>query len=82
MSNKTISKDQFLKKDSTHIDIKPGSNFQEILKDCIHTFSEKFLKPVIERITNGVCLGNFFKPKKIPKKNVIFVNQVLSLKQI
>ena len=41
LSNKNVSKVQFLKKDSTHVDIKPGSNYQEILKDSIQNMDNK-----------------------------------------
>ena len=37
-------------------------------KRLVNTFSDKFLKPVIERITNGVGLGNFFKKKENARK--------------
>ena len=37
-------------------------------KRLVNTFSEQFLKPVIDRITNGVGLGNFFKKKENAKK--------------
>ena len=37
-------------------------------KRLVTTFSDKFLKPVIERIINGVGVGNLFKNKENAKK--------------
>ena len=37
-------------------------------KRLVNTFFDKFLKPVIERINNGVGIGNLFKNKENSKK--------------